>query len=140
MSCRIYLLVPIIAAFSLGCANKAVQTREQATHAALSRYPGNPQRSNDIQIAAIDDPGEKRLEILNLTDRTITDATLWINQRFVHKIKSLKGRDQMSMKYNELIEQGGGVRDLDMANVPVKTVEIQTPDGLYTVQGPSRKQ
>src|SRR5687768_3624950 len=104
MPCRIYLLVLIFAALSAGCGNKAVQAREQATHAALSRYPGNPQRSDDVQLAAIDDPKDKRLEIMNLTDSPIANATLWVNQTFVHKIKSLKGRDQTSMKYNELLE------------------------------------
>ena len=139
MSFRAYLSIVMLAALAGGCGNKAVATREQATHAALSTYPGSPQQSDEIQLAAIDDPKRKKIQIVNLTDRTIPTPSLWVNQTFVHKARTIEPRGQITVEYEDLLEQGSGVRDLDMANVPVKTVEVQTSGGLYTVQGPSRK-
>jgi hypothetical protein len=137
--CRNTSLLIALLALSTGCANKQVATREQATHAALSTYPGNPQRSDEVQLAAIDHPKDKRIDIVNLTDRAVATPTVWVNQSYVHKAATIKPRGQVTVKYSELIEQGQGVRDLDMANVDVKTVEVQTSAGLFAVMGPSRK-
>ena len=137
--CRTTCLLIAVLTLSTGCGNKHVATREQATLAALSTYPGNPVRSDEVQLAAIDNPKDKEIELINLTDRTIPTPTIWVNQAYVHKAPTIKPRGQVTVDYAELIEQGQGVRDLDMANVLVRKVEVQTGDALYTVMGPSRK-
>lgn len=142
MSCKSYLSMVVVVALAgscAGCGNRAVETRQQATAAALATYPGNPQQSDEIQLAAIDHAKDKEVEILNLTDRSIQSPTIWVNGNFLNRTKTIPPRGQVSVKYSQLIEQGGGVRDLDMVNVPVKTVEVQTAQGLFTVLGPSRK-
>jgi hypothetical protein len=141
MSCRAYLtILAILAASSAGgCGNKAIRTREQATAAALARYPGDPQQSDEIRLAAVDHAKDKKVEILNLTDRSIESPTIWVNQTFLNRTRTIPPRGQVTVKYSELLEQGGGVRDLDMVNVPVKTVEVETAQGLFSVTGTSRK-
>lgn len=128
-----------IMASCTGCGNKAVEARRQATVAALASYPGNPQQSDEVQLAAVDRTKDKKIDMLNLTDRSVQSPTVWVNQTFLAKTETIAPRGQVTVEYSDLIEQGTGVRDLDMANVPVKTVEVQTADGLFTVMGPSRK-
>src|SRR5688572_26944318 len=128
-----------IVASCTGCGNKAVEARRQATVAALASYPGNPQQSDEVRLAAVDRAKDKKIDILNLADRSIQSPTVWVNQTFLAKTETIPPRGQVTVEYCDLIEQGTGVRDLDMANVPVKTVEVQTAAGLFTVLGPSRK-
>lgn len=134
-----FVVLAAVGASCAGCGNKAIATREQATAAALARYPGNPQQSEEIRLASIDHADDKKVEVANLTDRAIPTPMIWVNQTFVNKSRTIPPRGQVIVKYSELLEQGSGVRDLDMANVPVKTVEVQVGDELYTATGPSRK-
>jgi len=129
----------VVATSCTGCGNKAVEARRQATVAALASYPGNPQQSDEVRLAAVDRTKDKKIDILNLADRSVQSPTVWVNQTFLAKTESIPPRGQVTVEYSDLIEQGAGVRDLDMANVPVKTVEVQTAEGLFTVMGPSRK-
>src|SRR5215207_2277473 len=64
-----------ITAWSAGCGNKAVEARRQATVAALARYPGNPQQSDDVRLAAVDRTKDKKIDVLNLTDRSVQSPT-----------------------------------------------------------------
>ena len=128
-----------ITAWCAGCGNKAVEARRQATVAALASYPGNPQQSDEVRLAAVDRTKDKKIDVLNLTDRSVQSPTIWVNQTFLSKTETIPPRGQVTIKYSALIEQGTGVRDLDMANVPVKAVEVQTAEGLFSVMGPSRK-
>lgn len=129
----------VVSTACAGCGNKAVEARRQATAAALASYPGNAQQSDEVRLAAVDRTKDKKVEILNLADRSVQSPTVWVNQTFLAKTESIPPRGQVTVRYSDLIEQGTGVRDLDMANVPVKTVEVQTAEGLFTVMGPSRR-
>ena len=70
MGSRVKMLFPPVAAASLlvGCTTQEVarvgeEPREAITHAATARYPGNAQRSDRVQVAALDDPEGRELTL-----------------------------------------------------------------------------
>lgn len=137
-----YVLVACAVTASAGCAGDGstrLDARRDPTLAALAKYPGNPQKSDDIQVVAIDRPGDKKLELANLTDRSVTFPTVWVNGAYVARAETIPPRGQVTVKYSELIEQGRSVQDLAAADGTVNTVELQTPQGLFTVLGPTRR-
>ena len=60
-----------------GCAQKRQEVRRDATVAALAKYPGNPQKSDRVQVAAVDHRGDKRIELLNVGDSPVDSPTVW---------------------------------------------------------------
>ena len=93
----------------------------------------------DVQVAAIDDPKDHELELLNLTDNSIPASTLWVNGAFVKRIPALAPRGTLKVKYSELLEAGRGTNDLKSVGQAARKIELQTAQGLMAVQGPSRR-
>lgn len=123
----------------VGCAQHREEVRRDATVAALAKYPGNVQKSDRVQVAAVDYREDKRLELLNLGDGPVENPMIWVNKTYVNKAPTIPTRGSIVVKYVDLIQQGQGVQDLATTNQPVQTVEIQTADGLYSAMGPARK-
>jgi hypothetical protein len=122
-----------------GCAQQRQEVRRDATVAALAKYPGSPQKSDRVQVAAVDYRGDKRIELLNVGDSPVESPMVWVNKTFVNKAPTIPTRGSVVVKYADLIQQGQGVQDLATINQPVTTVEIQTGEGLYSAMGPARK-
>ena len=122
-----------------GCAANEMETRRDVTRAALASYPGGAQESRDVRVSAVDDPGRKRIELYNLTDRTVTAPTVWVNGTYLTRMEGLPPRGSATVRYADLIESGRGVNDLASSGNSVRKVELQTGDGLFTVLGPSRR-
>ena len=121
-----------------GCAKQRQDVRRDATVAALAKYPGNPQRSEQVLVAAVDYRG-KRIELLNLGDNPIPSPTVWVNKTYVHKAPTIPNRGAIAIDYASLIQQGEGVQDLSTAKQAVTTVELETAEGLFPAMGPARK-
>ncbi|HEY7115470.1 MAG TPA: hypothetical protein VH475_02725 [Tepidisphaeraceae bacterium] len=132
-------LAIISLALLAGCTQQKMEARRDATVAALAQYPGNPQRSDTVTVAAVDYPADKRFELYNMGDQPITNAKVWVNQRFVKEVGRIPARGSVNIKYADVLEQGAGVQDLAQYARGISAVELQTPDGLFTVLGPSRK-
>src|SRR5688500_5330158 len=64
------------------------EPREAISYAATASYPGEATQSSDLQLAAIDNPDAREIELLNLTDNSIPASTLWVNGAFVKRIPS----------------------------------------------------
>jgi len=122
-----------------GCAQHREEVRRDATVAALAKYPGNVQKSDRVQVAAVDYREDKRLELLNLGDGPVESPMIWVNKTYVNKAPTIPTRGSVVIKYVDLIQQGQGVQDLATTNQPVQMVEIQTAEGLYSAMGPARK-
>ena len=117
------------------------EPREAITFAATAEYPGEAQlvNSSDFQIAAIDNPDANELELLNLTDNSIPASTLWVNGAFLKRIPSIAPRGTLKVKYGELLEAGPSTNDFKSVGQTARKVELQTPQGLMAVQGPSKR-
>lgn len=123
----------------VGC-NSEMQTREQATTAALSKYPGGTAKASETyKLAVVDHQDTSTVEVLNLTDNAVPAAKLWVNGRYVAKITGIQARGNVSVKYSDLLESGAGLADLALAKGTVAKAELQVGSDLYTVQGPTIK-
>ena len=127
-----------------GCTAKEVadvgdSPREQITHAATLTYPGNARQDDRVQAVAIDVHGRNTLEIQNPSDTQIPASTLWVNGAFVRKIGPIPPGESVTVKHSNLIQAGRGTNDLLSLDQPIERVELQTPEGLFTVRGPVTK-
>lgn len=113
--------------------------REAITFAARAKYPGDAKTSETIRVAAVDDSRRRELTLFNLSDNSVPASTLWVNSHYVAQIPSIAPRRSVLLKYTQLIEAGPSVGDLRTMDQQPRKVEIQTSDGLFTVQGPSAK-
>lgn len=128
-----------------GCTTQEVgrvgeQPRDQIRYAANATYPeSTPQTSDRINVAAIDDPRANTLTLMNLSDNAIPPSTAWVNGAYVYQLPSIPPRGMVDIRYSQLLMAGPNRGDLKQANQSVRKVELQTQDGLYSVQGPSKK-
>ncbi|MEO6434307.1 MAG: hypothetical protein ABIP55_00900 [Tepidisphaeraceae bacterium] len=128
----------------VGCSTNEVarvgsEPRAEISYAATARYPGDARMSDAVKLTAVTDPDAKKLVIYNVTDNSIGPATVWVNGAFVHRIDGIAPRGAVEINYGELLQTGPGTADLKSLDQPARKVEIQTRDGLFTVQGPSQK-
>ena len=134
----------LAAALLAGCGTSDVgkvgqEPREAITYAATAKYPGDAQKSDRVQVTAINDDGAHETVLYNLSNRSVPDSTVWVNGAFVTKIDMIPPKGSVTVKHSELLESGPGTGDVKRLDQPVTRVELQTPDGLFTVSGPAQK-
>jgi len=131
----------------VGCTTQEVgrvgsEPRTQIAYAATAKYPGTKspaQTSDRIQVAAVDDVENHKLSLMNLNDNTIPPSTAWINGAYVYQLPTIPPRGMAEMSYADILMAGPNPGDLKKTGQSVQKVELQTHEGLYTVQGPSKK-
>jgi hypothetical protein len=139
------VVITLFALLVTGCAvNRVAQvdpnTRETIGYAATAHYPGNPQwRPDKVQAAAVDDHKNEQLQVLNLSDNAIPTPTIWVNGQFVRRVETIGPRGSTTISYPGLLAAGNTAMDFHRAGQRVSKVEIQTADGLFQCQGPSRR-
>jgi hypothetical protein len=116
--------------------------REAIAYAATAKYPAvaaTAPAQTGMQVAAVDDTENKKVTIMNLTDNAIPPATVWVNGAYLHRTATIAPRGMASINYSELLMAGPSPQDLKASGQSVRKVELQTHDGFFTVQGPSKK-
>jgi len=131
-------LAAILGSGVIGCTTNELETRREATAAALSTYPGNPQQSSEFKLAAADDQSGKSVRILNLGDTIVPPGNLWVNGRYVAPVSAIPARSSIVVPYGSFLESGAGVMDLGKYEGDIIKVEIETSGGLYSIEGPSK--
>ena len=143
-----FVLVASVAAIVAGVAgcetqnpsNVAPQARHDITFAATARYPGNAITAPDrVQATAVVNDKMDRLEIYNPSDRAIPPSTLWVNGLFVHQLATIPPKGMAAVDKDALLQAGPTATSLTDSKQMITKVELQTSDGLYTVQGPAMK-
>ena len=131
----------------VGCATQDVghvgaEPREQIAYAATAKYPGTttPAQSSDrVQVAAVDNLEDHKLTLMNLSDNTIPPSTAWINGAYVYQLPTIQPRGVFEINYSDILMAGPNPGDLKQTGQTVRKVELQTHEGLFTVQGPSKR-
>lgn len=139
-----HVIAAALVASVFGCSTNEVarvgrEPRAEINYAATAKYPGEARTSDAIQLTAVNDPDADELMIYNVTDNAIGPSTIWVNGAFVHRIEGIAPRGSVTINHAELLQAGPGTADLDALDQNPRKVEIQTRDGLFTVQGPSQK-
>ena len=145
LATRLFLGTVTLAGLTLGagCAADRVgqvgeNPREILTYAATAKYPGNARPSDDVRAVALNYSDRERIEIHNLRDAPIEASAVWVNGAFVRPLNrgSIPPRGYVTVRYENLVEAGPGTNDLKTLDRSVQRVELQTPNGLVTVDGP----
>ena len=137
-------VVVMIVVVVAGCATKRVsgvdpEARQQIGYAATATYPGNPyQRPDKVNASAAVDHEDEEIQIYNLSDNAIVSPKVWVNGAYVRQLPTIGPRAAATVEYRGLLQAGEPSMDFKRAGQAVSKVEIQTADGLFTVQGPSR--
>ena len=113
--------------------------REQIAYAATAKYPAETPARAGLQVAAVDDPDGKKLTLLNLTDNAVPPSTVWVNGAYLHQVPTIAPRGMVDVHYSHLLMAGPSPQDLKQSGQSVRKVELQTHDGFFAVQGPSKK-
>jgi len=113
--------------------------RQAISYAATAKYPGNPTTSPNVHAAAVVDRDANELTIYNLSDTGIPGSTVWVNGAFVHMIPPIGPRSSQRVDFAQLLQAGEGVQSLKMLAQPVRKVELQTAEGLFSVEGPANR-
>lgn len=129
----------VLSAGVVGCATNEMETRREVAQAVLSRYPGNSRAPETFRLAAADNPGNGTVELLNLSDTAVPAGKVWVNGRFVGSVPVIEPRTTVVVNYSDLLEAGPNVMDLKRAESQVVKVEYETAQGLFAVDGPSRR-
>ena len=129
---------------SAGCETQQIarvgnEPREQIAYAATAKYPADQTARTGLQVAAVDDVDGKKLTLMNLTDNAIPPSTIWVNGAYLHQVSTIAPRGMVDVNYAQLLMAGPTPQDLKQSNQTVRKVELQTHDGFFTVQGPSKK-
>ena len=139
------LMAATVMAMAAGCetqnpSNVAPQARHDITFAATARYPGNAISAPDrVQATAVVNDKMDRLEIYNPSDRAIPPSTVWVNGLFVHQLGPIPPKGMATIDKDALLQAGPSAMSLTDSKQAIAKVELQTGDGLYTVQGPAMK-
>lgn len=80
-----------------------METRKDVTRAVLASYRRGAQRSDEVQVSAVDDPGKKVITQNNLIDRSIPTPTVWVNGTYLYRAETIPPRGQMVVKYANMI-------------------------------------
>ena len=145
---RRYLLLTSVAALGIvaGCGPKAnkvtavgPEAREAISQATMARYPGRATTSPEVQVAAINYDKKHYIELHNLGTTSIPPSTVWVNGTFVTNISGIPPKSYTTVQHGALLEAGPATNDLRKLEQPVAKVEIETDNGLFTVQGPTIK-
>lgn len=145
---RTYLLMASLATMGIlsGCGGKTdkvsavgPQARGAISQAAVAQYPGGATTSPDVQLAAIDYPDKHYLEIHNLGTQSVPPSTVWVNGTFLTTVDSIAPKSFTTVQHGSLLEAGPATNDLRKLKQTPTKVEIETEQGLFSVQGPTIK-
>ena len=119
-------------AFDVGSKEEAAQS---AAYASTAKVPTTaPAKSADM--AAIVDGGT--LKIYNFTDKTVSDAVVWINGLYVAKVGDVGPMMVKKVDFSKFYSASGTVLNTD--NNPPKSVVVESGMGVHTLLGPMMQQ
>lgn len=110
---------------------------QMAAYAASeqNQYPRNLDASTDRALAAVVNHDRNTIRIYNYSGEVLTDAKLWVNQAFIHRLDSIPANSSVTISFSGLYDNTG--KTFAAAKAPITSVEIQAGDNLYTVLGPA---
>lgn len=104
-----------------------------AAYAASTKYP-DKNASDDMKLGAMVNRDDKSIQLINYTDKTLTDAKVWINQGYLYKVSSIPAHGYATLSTADFYNGSGHA--LSEMNNPVNRIQVETSDGLFNVQGP----
>jgi len=128
----------LAAATMVGCSSSGsfdIGSKEDvaryATFAAAAKAPTTAP-ATDVQIAAL--ISGPQLHIYNFTNRMIENASVWINGEYVTQVPIIPSMAEQSVDFSHFYNSAGLVLNTD--KTPVKTVTVESGNGVHALLGP----
>lgn len=108
---------------------------ERAAYAARVRYPiGQP--ADDLHLTALVDRAHSdQIRIVNPTDSTIDNASVWINGKYVSYVAHIPAHSVLKLDRNQFYDNGG--HSLSEGNTQAEHINVQIGERLFNVMGPA---
>lgn len=113
--------------------NSEMGEAQLAAYAASTPYP-DKSASDDLKLSAMVDRNDKSIQLANYSDKTLTDAKVWVNQTYLYKVSAIPAHGYTTLSTADFYNGSGQL--LSQLSNPINRVEVQTGDDLYSVMGP----
>ena len=104
-----------------------------AAFAASTPYPTNLKTENAHNIGAVVDPTSRVIRIFNFGSMPLSGVNVWVDSSYVYKLDQLPANSFVNTNMSDYFDHSG---DAMGPSTTVSTVQIQTPDHLWTLLGP----
>jgi hypothetical protein len=118
-------------------ADKEMTPTQLAAFAATSKSP-DTQPSNDLKIAAIVNRDKGTIKVYNFTGQPVHNAKVWVNRAYVAKIDGIAPQNKATVELDKLYGPFGN-NFASQKDTPISSVQLQTDEGLFDVQGPAQE-
>ena len=103
-----------------------------AAYSARTQFP-ETRPTDSLRTAAI--VNKDAIKIYNFSTQPVGDAKVWVNRSFVIHIPGIAPQSKVVVKSSQLYDSMGNT--LSDQKADVSSVQLQTADGFYNVQGPA---
>lgn len=111
---------------------------QMAAYAASTQYPTSVHAEEGRRAAAIIDPKNGSVEVMNFSDEPMRDVNVWVNGSFVRKVDVIPSHGTRTVTAGQFYDASG--RNMATLKASPNRVELQSGDklwGLMTVSGRS---
>jgi len=120
-------------------AHKTTETTENSTPrttglpAPTNTYPTGKTASDQLKVTALVDHDGNGLRVANASDKDIRDAKIWLDGSYFARVSSIPTRTTVTVDRKSFVNESGNSPSTLKG---VKSIQVQTGDTLYNVQGP----
>lgn len=134
-------LAALALASIVGCSNTRLsnpfasshpQEARLAAYAARTPYPAQARAEDANHLGALINPKNQQIEVINFTDRPLTNVNLWVNGTFLYRIDSVPAQGTRTVSPLDLYDTRG--QTLASLKTTPDRVELQSADHLYVVR------
>jgi hypothetical protein len=118
-------------------AEKEMTPTQLAAFAATAKYP-DTQPLNGLKVAAIVNRDKGTIKIYNFSGQPIHNARVWINKAYVAKIDGVAPQNKATVEVDKLYGPFGN-NFASQKDTPISSVQLQTDEGLFDVEGPAQE-
>ena len=101
-----------------------------AAYAATAKYP-DAKPSSDIRAAALINPKDSEIKVVNFSDAPLRNVNVWVNGTFVHNVAIIPAHGATTIARENFFDGRGD--NMSKMNVTASRVEVQTGDQLFNL-------
>lgn len=98
-------------------------------------YPRDMNASDELRAAAVVNRKDNTIRIYNFTNAPLQDVKLWVNQGYVRQLDTIPANGSKRVTFGELYNDNA--RTFAGSDTPITSLQLQTQDGLFNLQGPA---
>ena len=112
---------------------QAMSDTQLAAHAGNAEFPREA-ASDGRRVAAIVTGDRRTIKLYNFDNTPINAVNVWVNQAYVQPLRALPAHSKSLIRADKLFNKGG--QRFSERNEEVNSVQLETPQGLFTAMGP----